>query len=91
MDNSKNSSGGIVELRASGSTQGKKAVAEKRTSASRLFKFFKVADQCEAEALFLNSGPAEADYGKNSGCPPLQLISKNQETDIELQQCTPEV
>jgi hypothetical protein len=28
-------------------------------------------EQGEAEALFLNSGPAETDYGKNSGCPPL--------------------
>jgi hypothetical protein len=30
-------------------------------------------DQREAEALFLNSGPAETDYGKNSGCPPLSI------------------
>jgi hypothetical protein len=30
-------------------------------------------DQRDAEALFLNSGPAEADYGKNSGCPPLSF------------------
>jgi hypothetical protein len=36
-------------------------------------KFLKIADQCEAEAPFLNSGPAEADYGKNSGCPPLYI------------------
>ncbi len=35
------------------------------------YQIFKVADQREAEALFSNSGPAEADYGKNSGCPPL--------------------
>jgi hypothetical protein len=31
----------------------------------------KVADQREAETRFQNSGPAEADYEKNSGCPPL--------------------
>jgi hypothetical protein len=31
-------------------------------------KFLKVEDQCEAEALFLNSGQVEADKGKNIGC-----------------------
>ncbi len=36
-------------------------------------KFLKVADQHEAEALFLNSGPAEADYVENSGCLSLTL------------------
>ncbi len=39
-------------------------IADKR---QRTTKFLKVADQCEAEALFINSGPAEVDYGKNSG------------------------
>ncbi len=33
----------------------------------RTTKFFKAADQREAEALFLNSGPAIADYGKVAG------------------------
>jgi hypothetical protein len=30
-------------------------------------KFFKAADQGKAQALFLNSGPAIADYGKIAG------------------------
>jgi hypothetical protein len=33
----------------------------------------KVADQREVEALFSNSRPAQADYGKNSGCPHMQF------------------
>jgi hypothetical protein len=80
---------GIVELRTVSSwlpwkfgsgiahqwqcTTEKIAIVEKRISASGLPNFFKVADQREVEALFLNSGPAEMDYGKNSGCPPLNL------------------
>jgi hypothetical protein len=40
----------------------------------RTTKFLKVADQREAEAIFLNSGPAEADYGKHSGCLPMPMI-----------------
>ncbi len=33
-----------------------------------------MADQRVAEAIFLNSELAEADYRKNSGCPPLLVI-----------------
>jgi hypothetical protein len=37
----------------------------------------KVADQCKAEALFLNSRPAEAYYGKNSRCPSLLNLTRS--------------
>ncbi len=45
---------------------GKNSGSEIVDQRQRTTKFLKVSDQCEAEALFLNSGPAEADYGKNS-------------------------
>jgi hypothetical protein len=40
-------------------------------------------DQCEAEALFLNSRPAEADYGKNWGCPHLLKLLKKDNDDMK--------
>jgi hypothetical protein len=70
VDNSENSDSGIAELWNCGLVAEwyteKIAVAE-----SQITKFLKDADQREAQALFVNSGPAEADYGKNSGCQPL--------------------
>ncbi len=42
--------------------------------------------QRKAEALFINSEPAEADYGKISGCPSLHGTKKGLhcvETDLQ--------
>jgi hypothetical protein len=71
VDYSENSGSRIAELRTSGSALGKNSGSGIADQRRRTAKFVKVADQREAEALFLNSGPAESDYGKNSGCPPL--------------------
>jgi hypothetical protein len=42
----------------------------------RTTQFLNVVDQREVEARFLNSGPAEEDHGKNSGCPSLLTVDQ---------------
>ncbi len=65
MDYSENSGRGIAELRTSGSALRKKiALAEQRTSAKRTTKCLKVTEPAGSRSTNLNSGPAEADYGK---------------------------
>ncbi len=62
-----------MELRTSGSELRKKKQYRNSGPVLADYQILTVADQREAEALVLNSGPAEADYGKNSRCPPLNL------------------
>jgi hypothetical protein len=74
VDYSENSGSGIAKLRTSGSTLQKNSNSGIGDQRLWTTKFLNVADQPEDEAQILKSGPAEADYGKNSGCPPLIVI-----------------
>ncbi len=63
---------------------GKNSCSGRADQRQRTTKFFKVADQREADALFLNSGPAEADYGKNSGSPSAASMSMSASISVSV-------